>query len=244
MQDHRAVIEVKSPPEPSLTGSAWVGVVLFPLFAIVGIVLGIAYRMPWLITSSLAISLALLALVAATFLNRRERAGKLRLDVDGGATRIGPAPMGQWFPLAASSLAMLAILTDIGLRLLGSYSDDGGMTFSLMIALVVGWGLLDGWYGLKNPQGLKLTPSKLTAIGPMGKETAVPWAQVSGPAYIVRGRITIPIGKGDMQVGANHIDSDPRLVMKLLDAYRNKPARQSELGDGRVVQRAWTLRLH
>lgn len=244
MQDNRPVIEASASPEPPLPGSSLIGAVLFPLFAVAGLVLGFLYEMPWLITSSLAISLALLAVVAGTFLNRRGRAGKLRLAVDGGVTRIGPAPAARWFPLAAGALAMVAILVDIALRLTGRFADEqGGLTFSLLIALVVGWGLLDGWHGLTNPQGLKLTPKQLVTVGNMGKETAFPWAQVSGQAFVKGGRLVIPVGKGEAQVGANQIDSDPRLVIALLDAYRGRPARHSELADGRVVERAKGLRL-
>lgn len=240
---NRTEIEVAAPPEPKLPGSSWIGVVLFPVFAVTGLVLGFAYDMPWLITTSLAISFALLAVVAGTFLNRSGRAGKLHLEIDGGATRIGPAPAARWLPIVASSLAMLAIVTDIVLRLLGYFADENGLTFSVMIALVVGWGWLDGWYALKNPPGLKLTPSQLITIGNMGKETAFPWGQLSGPAKLQRGRLVIPVGKGETQVGANQIDSDPRLVASLLDAYRGKPARHAELADGRVVQRARSLTL-
>lgn len=244
MQETRRVIEVSAPPEPPLPGSSMIGAVLFPIFAVVGLILGFVYQMPWLITTSLAISLALLAVVGGTFLNRRDRAGKLRLDLSDGATRIAPAPAARIFPLIAGGLALLAILVDIALRLMGYFADEsGGLTFSLMVALVIGWGLLDGWYGWKNPPGLKLTPRQLISIGGMGKETAVPWGQVSGPATIKRGRITIPIGKGETEVGANQMDSDPRLVMALLDAYRGRPARHSELGDGRVVERATSLQV-
>lgn len=244
MQDDRTVIEVNAPAEPPLPGSSLIGAVLFPVFAATGLILGLVYQMPWLITSSLAISLALLAVVGGTFLNRRNRSGRLRLKLDDGATRLTPAPLARIFPLIAGGLALLAILVDIGLRLAGYFADEaGGLTFSLMVALVIGWGLLDGWHGWRNPPGLKLTPSQLVAIGSMGKETTVPWAQVSGAASITRNRITIPTRVGELQLPSNQLDSDPRLVVALLNAYRGKPARHSELGDGRAAQRARSLTL-
>lgn len=243
MTDSRTVVSVSAPPEPAMRGSSWIGVVLFPVFAITGLLLGFMYSMPWLITTSLAISLSLLAVVGNSFLNRRDRAGQLRLALDGGATRIGPAPAARWCPLVAGSLAMLTILTDIGLRLAGYFAEEGGMTFSVMIALIVGWGLLDAWHGLKTPHGLKLTPSHLVTIGGMGKETAFPWKQVAGPPIIKGPRMIILVGSGETHVNINQVDSDPRLVMALVEAYRGRPARQSELGDGRVVQRAQTLRV-
>lgn len=243
MQDTRAVVTVDAPPEPAMPGSSWIGIVMFPVFAVLGVALGFVFEMPWLITSSLAIGLALLAVVSSTFLNRRARRGTLRLEVADGATRLGPAPSARWIPLAANVLAMVVILTDIGLRLAGYFADEDGLTFSLMIALVVGWGLMDGWYGFKNPPGLKLTPGQLVTVGNMGRETAFPWSQISGPATVKGSRMTIPVGKGEAQVGANQLDSDPRAVAALLDAYRGKPARHSELGDGRVVERARSLSL-
>ena len=243
MQSDRPVIEITSPPEAPLPGSSMIGAVLFPAFALIGLALGLIYSMPWLITSSLAISLALLAVVGGTFLNRRDRAGKLRLDLAGGATRIAPAPAARLFPLVAGGLALLVILVNIALRLMGYFADENGLTFSLMVGLVIVWGLVDSWYGWKNPPGLKLTPKQVISIGNMGKETAVPWSQVSGAPTMGRGRITIPIGKGETQVGANQMDSDPRLVMALIDSYRGRPARQGELGDGRVLQRAKSLKV-
>ena len=56
MEDNRTVVEVDAPPEAPLPGSSWIGVALFPFFAVAGLALGLTYGMPWLITSSLAIS--------------------------------------------------------------------------------------------------------------------------------------------------------------------------------------------
>lgn len=137
---HRPVIEITSPPEAPLPGSSMIEAVLFPAFAVIGLVLGFVYSMPWLITSSLAISLALLAVVGGTFLNRCGRAGKLRLDLSDGATRITPAPAARLFPLIAGGLALLVILVDIALRLMGYFADEDGLTFSLLVALVIVWG--------------------------------------------------------------------------------------------------------
>lgn len=159
MEDNRTVVEVDAPPEAPLPGSSWIGVALFPFSAVAGLALGLTYGMPWLITSSLAISLALLAVVGSTFVNRRGRAGVLRLDLHGDGVRIGPGPLARWLPITAGALALVAILVDIGLRIGGFFAEEsGGLTFSLMIAAVIGWGLFDGYHGLTNPPGLLLTP--------------------------------------------------------------------------------------
>ena len=151
MEDNRTVVEVDAPPEAPLPGSSWSGVALFPFFAVAGLALGLTYGMPWLITSSLAISLALLAVVGSTFVNRRGRAGVLRLDLHGDGVRIGPGPLARWLPITAGALALVAILVDIGLRIGGFFAEEsGGLTFSLMIAAVIGWGLFDGYQSLSR----------------------------------------------------------------------------------------------
>ncbi|GAA4894154.1 hypothetical protein GCM10025789_09190 [Tessaracoccus lubricantis] len=243
MEDTRTVVEVNAPEEPVFPGSALIGVVLFPVFAVVAVVLGIVYELPWLVTSSLALALALAAIFVAQYLNRRGRSGKLRLDLSRGSTRLGPAPSSRLVPLLLTALAGVVVLVDIVLRLAGYLHDDGGMTFSVMLALVVGWGIAEGYFAYRNPPGLVLSPSHVTTVGSMGKEVRVPWSQLSGAPEIKGPRLLIPADKDQLQVGVSSIDSDPRAVVALIEAYRGRPARQGELGDGRVVQRAQSLTL-
>lgn len=243
MDQRRTVVEVDVPQEPLFPGSALIGAIFFPLFAVAALVLGLTYGMAWLVTSSLAISLALLAIVLSGYLNKRGRSGLLRLEIDGGQTRIGPDPTSRWLPLIATGLAAVVVVVDIALRLTGYIDDEGGMSFSIMVALVVAWGIAEGWFGLTKPPGLVLSPSHVTTIGSMGKESRVPWSQMNGTPYVKGARLLIPAAKDELQVGIAQIDSDPRLVAQLIEAYRNRPARQAELGDRRVVQRAEQLTL-
>ncbi|MHA7861901.1 hypothetical protein ACX1DX_11070 [Tessaracoccus sp. Y36] len=243
MDETRTVIEVDAPKEPLFPGSALVGTVLFPIFAVVALVLAIVYAMPWLVTSSLAITLALSAILISQYLNRRGRSGTLRLSLGDGVTRIGPAPSSRLIPLLLTGLAGIVVLVDITLRLTGYLTDDGGMSFAVMLALIVGWGIADGWFAYRNPPGLVLSPSHVTTVASMGKETRVPWAQLSGAPEIKGARLLIPTDKTQLQVGVSQIDSDPRVVAALIEAYRGRPARQGELGDGRVAQRARSLTL-
>ncbi|WP_040283766.1 hypothetical protein [Tessaracoccus massiliensis] len=241
MEQSRTVVTVDAPQEALFPGSALIGTILFPIFAIAALVLGLAYEMAWLVTSSLAIGLALLAILASDYLNKQGRSGKLRLAVGGGDTRIGSNPSSRWVMLIATALAAVVVLVDIVLRLMGYLDDPGGMSFSVMVALVVVWGIAEGWFRLTKPPGLVLSPSHVTTIGSMGKETRVPWNQVNGAACIKGARLLIPALKDELQVATAQIDSDPRVVAALIEAYRNRPARQAELGDGRVVQRAQSL---
>lgn len=190
------------------------------------------------------IAVAMMVLVVALYLwTQALTAGVVRIDSAGALRFVPPSYLRKAFYAVAigllvpGAISLTVTLLDLP-TMQGSTRFTTAAPYALAIISIVALVKLVG--AARIPEGLSLTPEGLSGVRG-GSRVDIKWDDLVSASVLGEHGPKLTLlaqSKGSASIDAHYLGSDPAVVVKVIEYFRQNPAQREMLADGRAAIRA------